>query len=508
MNAQQLNRPMIIVAVMSATMMQMLDTTIVNVALPQMQGQLGATPGEISWVLTSYIVAATAFMPLTGYFADKIGQRLYLVYATAGFTVASALCGLSFSLTEIVAFRILQGLAGAALAPLSQAIMTGLYPPEERGKAMAMWGIGVMFGPVLGPTLGGWLTEMLSWRWTFFINIPVGIASVLFALKYLPDSPKRERSMDWTGFILLALAVGSLQFVLDRGAGDDWFQADEIVIATMLFVIAFGLFLRHALTVKAHPIFDPRLFLNSNFTLATLTATLLSLGIFGSMVLQPILMESLLGYPVSVTGALMAPRGLAVGVGMLVVGRFAGKVETRTLVLTGMLCSFAGSASMTRYTLDVDMWALTWPGLLQGVGIALIMVPLSVHAYTTLPPQKMAEAAGMNNLIRNLGSSIGISLAATLFVRFTQQGWQQLGGYVNPYNPAVRDYLSNLHLTPDDPLAAQLLAKEVGIQAAMASMSKVYWVIAIAGVVMAPLVMMLKTPKMPASAKAPVVAAE
>ncbi len=497
---QPVNRSMIIIAVMSATMMQMLDTTIVNVALPQMQGQLGATSAEISWVLTSYIVAATAFVPLTGYFTDRLGQRKYLVYATGGFVIASTLCGLSNSLTEIVAFRIAQGVAGAALAPLSQAIMTSLYPPEERGKAMALWGMGVIMGPVLGPTLGGYLTEIFSWRWTFFINIPVGIISILLTLRYLPDSPKRERTMDWTGFVLLALAVGALQFVLDRGNRVDWFAAHEIVIATMLCVFSLGLFLKHALRGCEHPIFDPRLFLNANFTLASLTATALSLGIFASMMLQPILMESMLGYPVSTTGLLMAPRGLAVGIGMFVVGRLSGKVDLRLLVFSGMAFSFVGSFAMTKYTLGVDMWALTWPGLLQGIGIALIMVPLNVHAYSTLTPAKMPEAAGMNTLIRNLGSSIGISVAATMFVRYTQQSWQQLGGYVNPFNPAVQEYLSRLNLTPESPMAAPLLAREVAIQASMAAMSKVYWLIALVGVILIPVVFMLRTPKPTSSA--------
>jgi DHA2 family multidrug resistance protein len=489
------NRVMVVVAVMSATLMQMLDTTIVNVALPQMQGQLGTTSSEISWVLTSYIVASSIFMPLTGYFADRLGQRRYLIMATMGFVASSVLCGLSFSLSEIVLFRIAQGLSGAALAPLSQAIMTSLYKPEERGKAMAMWGLGVVVGPVLGPTLGGWLTEIISWRWTFFINVPVGIMSVLLALKYVPDSPKQERTMDWTGFILLGLAVGSLQYVLDRGSRVDWFEAPEIVMATFLFVIALSLFIRHIQSDAAHPIFNPRIFLDRNFTMATLTAMALSLGIFGSMILQPILMESLLGYPVSTTGLLMAPRGLAVGIGMLFVGRIIGKVDTRILIMTGMACSLGGAVSMSRYTLEVDTWTLVWPGLLQGIGIALIMVPLSVVAYTSLPRDRMAEAAGMNNLIRNLGSSLGISFAATMFSRYTQQGWQQLGAYTNPYNPAVQEYLARLHLTPDNPLGSMLLAREVGMQAAIAAMSKVYLWIAAAIVFLVPIVFLLGSPK-------------
>ncbi len=493
--APTVNRLMVVIAVMSATLMQMLDTTIVNVALPQMQGQLGTTSSEISWVLTSYIVASSIFMPLTGYFTDRLGQRRYLIMATTGFVISSVLCGISFSLSEIVLFRLAQGISGAALAPLSQAIMTSLYKPEERGKAMAMWGLGVVLGPVLGPSLGGWLTEIISWRWTFFINVPVGIMSVLLSLKYVPDSPKRERTMDWTGFVLLGLAVGALQYVLDRGSKVDWFEAPEVVMATFLCVISLALFVRHILSDAAHPIFSPRIFMDRNFTMATLTATALGLGIFGSMILQPILMESLLGYPVSTTGLLMAPRGLAVGAGMLVVGRLIGRADARMLILMGMACSLTGTMTMSGYTLDIDTWTLVWPGLLQGIGIALILVPLSVIAYTSLPRERMAEAAGMNNLIRNLGSSLGISFAATLFSRYTQQGWQQLGAYATPFNPAVQDYLARLHLTPDNPLGGMILAREIGMQAAVASMSKVYLWIAAAVVVMIPVVFLLKVAK-------------
>jgi DHA2 family multidrug resistance protein len=291
--------------------------------------------------------------------------------------------------------------------------------------------------------------------------------------------------------------------VLDRGSRVDWFEAPEIVLATFLFVVALTLFIRHIIGDGEHPIFNPRIFLDANFTMATLTAMALSLGIFGSMILQPILMESLLGYPVSATGLLMAPRGLAVGIGMLVVGRLIGRFDTRLLILTGMGCSLTGAMAMSRYTLEVDTWTLVWPGLLQGIGIALIMVPLSVIAYTSLPRDRMAEAAGMNNLIRNLGSSLGISFAATMFSRYTQQGWQQLGGYANPLNPAVQQYLARLHLTPDNPLGGMILAREVGLQAAISAMSKVYLWIAAALVLMVPVVFLLRASKQPAGAPPP-----
>jgi len=496
---------MIIFAVISVTMMQMLDTTIVNVALPQMQGQLGATSSEISWVLTSYIVASTIFMPLTGYFTDRLGQRRFLLYATGGFVLTSMLCGVAFSLSQLVVFRIAQGVTGAALAPLSQTIMTGLYPPEQRGRAMAIWGLGVTLGPVLGPTLGGWLTEALSWRWTFFINLPVGVLSIALALRYMPDSPKRTRSMDWTGFGLIGLSVGALQFVLDRGHKVDWFEAHEIVIATMFSVIALVLFLQHLRSEKRHPIFDPRIFADRNFTMATFVIMAVGMCLFASMILQPILMESLLGYPVATAGLLMTPRGLAVAFGMIVVGRLVDRFDSRILVLTGMAFTFSAAIFMSRYTTEIDIWALVWPGLLQGFGMALIMVPLSAYAYTTLPRERMAEAAGMGNLLRNLGSSVGISLCATLFARYTQQGWQQLGGYTNPMNPAVHEYLQRLHLTPDNPLSSAVLAQEIGRQAAIAAISKVFLSVAVATAILMPIIFLLRAPKRGERGNSPVV---
>jgi DHA2 family multidrug resistance protein len=309
--------------------------------------------------------------------------------------------------------------------------------------------------------------------------------------------------MDWTGFVLLGLAVGSLQYVLDRGSKVDWFEAPEIVLCAFLFVIALTLFIRHILSNSDHPIFNPRIFLDANFTMATVTSMALSLGIFGSMILQPILMESLLGYPVSTTGLLMAPRGLAVGVGMLMVGRLIARFEPRLLIMAGMGCCLFSALAMSRYTLDIDTWSLVWPGLLQGLGIALIMVPLSVLAYTTLSRDRMAEAAGMNNLIRNLGSSLGISFAATMFSRYTQQGWQQLSAYANPYNPAAQEYLARMHLTVDNPLGSMLLAREVGMQAAIAAMSKVYlWIVA-AIIFMLPIVFMLRASKQGSSEPPP-----
>src|SRR6218665_1074979 len=263
MNSSQ--RFFLTVAVMASTVMQVLDTTIVNVALPQMQGELGASPDQISWVLTSYLVASAIMMPLTGFFSDRIGRKKYLLISIGGFVIASMLCGIAQNITEIVLFRILQGMFGAALVPLAQAIMVDTYPLEERARAMSIWGMGVMVGPIAGPTVGGWLTETLDWRWTFFINLPVGILSLILAMRYVPDTEKRLRKMDWTGFVLLGLAIGGLQYFLDRGNGDDWFSSTGITVAAIIGVTALLLFLWHSLRGREHPLFSMKIFADRNF---------------------------------------------------------------------------------------------------------------------------------------------------------------------------------------------------------------------------------------------------
>src|SRR4051812_29191598 len=282
-------RLMITLAVMSATLIQVLDTTIVNVALPHMAGELGATTDQISWVLTSYLVSSAIVMPLTGYFADTVGRKRFLIACIAGFVAASALCGIAQSLVQIVAFRLLQGVFGAALVPLSQAIMTDAYPPEERGKAMAIWGLGVMVGPVLGPTLGGWLTDVASWRWTFYINVPVGGLSFFLATRFVSETERRERPMDWTGLALLGSGIAGLQYVLDRGNQQDWFSALDIRIGALLAFVGIGGFIYYSFIRGQRALFDVRIFADRNFATACLVLSALGLGMFGGLVLQPIL---------------------------------------------------------------------------------------------------------------------------------------------------------------------------------------------------------------------------
>lgn len=484
-------RLLITLSVMSATVMQALDTTIVNVALPHMQGDLSATPKQITWILTSYLVASGIFMPLTGFFTDRFGQKRYLLYSIAGFVLSSALCGIATGLHEMVAFRLLQGVFGAALVPLSQAIMIQTFPPHERGRAMAIWGIGVMVGPIMGPTLGGYLTEIINWRWTFFINLPVGVLSLLLAWHSAPDSPRKTRVMDWFGLAYLALAFCALQFILDYGNQEDWFQSYKIQLAAVLSVAGFATLIYHSVTTKGPVLFHLGIFRDRNFATSTLLMSLFGLGLFGAMVLQPMMLENLLGYPAFTTGLLMAPRGLASMISMMVVGRIIGRFQPRILVTIGLVLGMIGSWSMTRYSIYTGTWSLVWPVIIQGFGLGLIFVPLSTVAFATLPRESSAEAAGLYSLTRTIGSSIGISVVATMMTREAQVAWNQLGGHINPYNPAVSNYLARtgLHLT--DPHAIALLTHELARQAQMQGMIDAFVLVAWSFVIMLPFALLL-----------------
>ncbi len=492
MQSMRRHRLLTSIAVMSATVMQVIDTTIVNVALPRMQGELSATPDQISWVLTSYLVSSGIVMLLTGYFTDRLGQKRFLLFSIAGFTASSVMCGLSGSLAEIVSFRLLQGVFGAALVPLSQSIMVQTFPLAERGKAMAIWGVGVMVGPILGPTLGGWLTEVLSWRWTFFINLPVGIFSALLVWRTVAQTELKQRDMDWVGLILLAMAIGGLQFILDRGNQDDWLQAQTIQYTAAVSVVGFLGFIWHGLTKHEHIVFDPLLFRDRNFTTASLLLAVFGLGLFGTLMLQPLMLENLLGYPALDTGMMLAPRGMASMFSMMLVGRLIGRVDPRALILTGMVIFSVGSWFMTRYNLEISVAWIVIPAVIQGLGLGLVFVPLSTVAFSTLPQRLAAEAAGIYSVMRTIGSSIGISILVTLMTNHAQVAWQNLGAHINPYNPAVPDYLRGLHLDIGSARAPYVLARELGRQATLLGMLDAFTLVTWSFTLMLPLVLVMR----------------
>jgi len=480
---------------MSATLMQVLDTTIVNVALPHMQGSLGATPDEISWVLTSYLVASAIVMPLTGFFTDKFGRRKYLLICISGFIVASGLCGAAQTLTEIVAFRILQGLFGASLVPLSQAIMTDVFPPEERGSAMAIWGMGVMVGPILGPTLGGYLTEVTTWRWNFYINLPVGILSFLLAWYVVPDTEKKTRKMDWFGLSLISIGIAATQYFFDRGNHDDWFQSPTMCFVALLSVGSIGGFLYYCLKGRIDAVFDLRVFKDLNFTMACLVMAVFGLGLYGTMVIMPLLLEDLLNYPVIIAGLVLAPRGISSLIGMMFVGRWVNRYDPRLLVMAGMLLSMLGTWACTLYNLNINPFWIIWPLLIQGFGLSLVFVPISTIAFSTLSPALRSEAAGLYSLIRTLGSSIGISIVITYYTRHVQAAWNQMGGSINPYNPQLTAYLQAGNLSLNDPSTLNILARELGRQAQMVSFINAFGFISMSFLVVLPLIFLMKDPR-------------
>jgi DHA2 family multidrug resistance protein len=426
-------------SIMLATIMQALDTTIANVALPHMQGSLSATQDQVAWVLTSYIVAAAIMTPPTGFLSAKLGRKRLFVWSVIGFTIASMLCGIAATLEQMVLFRLLQGVFGAALVPLSQSVLLDTYPKEKHGAAMAMWGVGVMVGPILGPTLGGYLTEYYNWRWVFFINLPFGILALMGILAFVPETEKeKDKPIDFFGFALLGLAIGALQMMLDRGELLDWFASKEIVFETVLAGLAFYMFVVHMLTHQ-HPFITPRLFKDRNLVTGLCFIFLVGIVLLATMALLPPFLQNLKGYPVITVGFVLAPRGIGTMIAMMLVGRLVGKVDTRLLILTGLLLTAYSLWQMVGFNLETSQYDIVESGIIQGFGLGFIFVPLSTITFSTLDPKLRTEAAGLFSLLRNIGSSIGISVVMALLSQGTQVNHADIAEHVSPYNPMMQD---------------------------------------------------------------------
>jgi DHA2 family multidrug resistance protein len=402
--------------IMLATIMQVLDTTIANVALPHMQGSLSATQDQVVWVLTSYIVASAIMTLPTGWLAGRYGRKRIFVTAVIGFTLTSLLCGLATSIEEMVAFRLLQGCFGACIVPLAQATMLDLNPPERRGQAMALWGMGVMIGPILGPTLGGYLTENFDWRWVFLINLPLGLVAVVVMGMFMPDSEREQRPFDLFGFFTLALIIGCLQLLLDRGEMLDWFATREIVIYCSIALACLWMFVVHTRQVK-HPFLSAEMFRDRNLVTSLFFIFFTGIILLATMALLPPYLQNLMGYPVMDVGILMAPRGVGTMLSMMLVGRLINRVDPRVLIMTGLSFTATSLYFMTHFSVFVPARMLIWTGALQGFGLGFIFIPLNTIAFATLAPRYRAEAASVFSLTRNIGSSIGISLVMAVLSR-------------------------------------------------------------------------------------------
>jgi DHA2 family multidrug resistance protein len=434
-------RALITISVMLASIMQALDNTIANVALPRIQGSLSATQDQMAWVLTSYIVAAAIMTPLSGWLAGQMGRKQVFLVSVAGFTVASMLCGLAHSLPQIVLARLLQGLCGAALIPMSQAVLLDINPPAHHARAMAIWVMGVTVGPILGPVLGGWLTENYNWRWVFYINLPFGILAFLGILGSMPETVIRKSRFDFFGFVALSLGVGALQMMLDRGQLMDWFSSTEIWVEATVAAVAFYLFVVHMLTTVKQRFVSPALFRDRNFVTGNVFIFIVGAVLFATLALQPALLQDLLNYPVVTTGLVTAPRGIGTLLAMFLVGRIMGKVDARLIIGTGFALTAFSLWQMTGFDLQMDSSTIIWSGLAQGLGTGLVFVPLAAATFATLAPALRNEGTAIFSLTRNVGSSIGISVVETLLTRNTQILHATLGAHVNPYSPLLRAQL-------------------------------------------------------------------
>jgi DHA2 family multidrug resistance protein len=412
-------RLIVTIGVMMAVLLQVLDTTIANVALPHMQASLSATQDTINWVLTSYIVASAIALPISGWLADKVGRKRLLLISVVVFTVASVLCATATSLPEMVLFRALQGVGGAFIVPLAQATMFDINPREKHGQAMALFGGGVMIGPILGPVLGGWLTDNYNWRWVFLVNLPVGVICALLMLRFMPKAETHGRRFDMLGFALLAIALGALQFCLDRGEQNDWFSSWETIIEAGLAIGAGWMFVVHMVTAK-HPLFDRSMFKDRNFATGLLFMAVTGVLLLAGLALLPPLLQNLYGYSVLQSGYLTAPRGVGTLISMLLAGRLVGKIDSRLLVGIGVTLMGVSLYMMTGFAIDQPSTPVITSGVVQGLGLGLIFVPLQSLAFETLAPKMRTTAAALLNLSRNIGGSVGISVVSTQLVRMTQ----------------------------------------------------------------------------------------
>jgi len=498
------HRGLITVSIMLATIMQVLDTTIANVALPTMTGDLGASPENINWVLTSYIVAAAIMTPVTGWLADRIGRRELFLISIVGFTITSMLCGLAWNLEIMVTFRLFQGLFGAAIVPLSQTFLLDINPKEKHGSAMAIWGAGIMVGPIIGPTLGGWLTESLNWRWVFFINLPVGILAFLGSAAYLPKIAQRLRGFDFFGFAMLSLGVGALQLMLDRGGEVDWFSSMEIWIELGLSIAGFWIFIVHLATGR-DTFIDAKIFADRNFSTGLVFIFIVGVILLASMALLPPMLSQLFNHSTTLTGLIMAPRGVGTMVSMLLVGRLVRMFDARVLVVTGLLLTAFSLEMMTNFTPQMDDHLIIWSGVIQGLGLGLVFVPLSTVAFATLDARFRTDATALFSLVRNIGSSIGISIVTVLLTRNIQINHTELSTAITPFNPNLQAISPNAAL--GNPLALVQMDALVNQQAAMIAYVNDFKLMMLVTLAAIPLALLLRKPKaMGAPAGAPAAA--
>ena len=508
MNEQRIINPWLIaLSVMFATFMEVLDTTVVNVSLPHIAGNLSATVDEATWALTSYLVANAIILPMTGWLAGVFGRKRLLMASITGFTLASLFCGLAPTLSTLVFFRVVQGATGGALQPLSQAVLLESFPPHERGKAMAFWALGIVVAPILGPVLGGWLTDSYSWRWVFYINLPVGIVSLLMVRAFLFDPPyikhREGRGVDYFGIGLLALGIAALQIVLDKGQEEDWFSSSMIVMLTAVSVVSLIWLIWHEWH-SDDPVVDLHVFRERSYAVGVFLMTMVGFVLYGSMVLLPIMLQTLLGYPPLQAGIAMAPRGIGSFCMMPIVGLLTGRMDPRKLLASGLGIGAVTMWWLGRINLQAGYWEVFWPQLIQGAAMALLFVPLTTVTMDAIKPERMGNATSLFNLMRNIGGSIGIATTGTLLSRRSQAYTNVIGAHVTGYDPASQSMIAKLQaafmaagadVTTAAHRAEAAVFGMVQRQATMVAFVSIFQMLAFVFLAMVPLVILMKRPK-------------
>ena len=498
------HRYLIAFAVVSASVLELVDTSIVNVAIPHMMGNLGATLEEIAWVSTGYIVANVIILPLTSWLSDRFGRRNYYTGSIVLFTLASLLCGNAHTLEELVAARVLQGIGGGALISTAQAILFDVFPLRERGQAMAIFGMGVMVGPTLGPTLGGWITDNYSWPWIFYINLPLGVIAALLTWRYVPE-PEHEvtrvDAIDWLGLALLIVGIGTLQVLLERGESEGWFESREIVAETAIAIAAIAGFIWRELRT-AHPVVDLRILRNRQLASGVTFGLLLGFALYASVFALPVFLQGSLGYTAWDTGRVILPGAIASAITMAITGRLTGRADARLFIVTGVGLFCWSMWLHFHFTLEIGMHDLLLPMILRGVGLGLIFVPLTQVAVADLRRDQLAQGTGLFNLSRQLGGSFGIAVAATLLTRFTEQGREALRAHLAVTEPATAAWLQGVTARlarlggtalEAETRALGLLDRKLHLQASVLAFEKVFLIMGVTFVLALPLLLFFRT---------------
>jgi DHA2 family multidrug resistance protein len=496
------NKTLLTVAVMGASIVQILDSTIANVAIPHMQSSLGATLDTITWVLTSYIIASAVAMPITGWLADRVGSRNLFLASVIGFTITSMLCGIAVNLTEMVVFRVLQGICAAFIGPLSQTILLDINPPEKAPRAMATWGMGIMVAPIFGPMIGGWLTESYNWRWVFYINLPIGIPTIAILWWLLPSRPVVRRKLDGFGFAMLALGLAALQLMLDRGQHEDWFESWEIIVTLGVAIAALWVFVVHSATART-TLFDRALMRDRNFLTGLMFSMVIGLMMFGIFALLPPMLQNIYGYTVFDTGALLAPRGFGILIAMFAATRLIAFVDPRWLIACGFTITAGSMWMMTGWSIEMERGPIIVAGLVQGFGMGLTFMPINVVSFSTLGMAQRTDGSSLLYLLRSLGGSLGISLTTTALTRGIQVSHQEVGSHVTASSSAVIDPSTADRWGPIGDAALRVVDLEVTRQAAMIAYLNDFKLMMIVVLCFMPLILFMRPGRMGAPQAVP-----